>query len=1350
MLFNKRVLENKVKFLDSILKNEVLLRKVLEDFSEGAEYEYKLVGRPWNPGGGSTLFSLRVAAQRYFLKVKSSNILVESKLESEKSFTDIAALKNEYFFLQKVKDISPNTPKFFEYAEKDDFGFLFTEYLSPFKDVINNLNSYELLEVYNQIEGTVRKLYERGILHTDIHENNIVFRGKVPVLIDFEEARELSQQTPFEESLDVTGENALGNVGLMPDWHGAVAGYTCLNRLKRVFAKLIISKLDVLVKECRFDSSCPFLRALDHGKDERIYQSIDIPGYHIEGQRSLLDNRSETILEVVDRLFKNPYTHLDIGSNLGRLNIDVAKSGKVKKSIGVEAYTRYVQLARILAFLSESSNVEFIEAECGKDSLVELLAGEDIDLVTIYSTYHHIENKQAFIKDLLGLNPSCVLFEMPVQRQCYDGRSWEEEISLIARQMDMPYRYLLSHSEDYKRPIVLISKKDVSKDLSTISDAALSTSPTGSPCASQDNPKVSVVLPTYNHLRFLPKAVKSLLSQEFKDFELIIVNDGSTDGTREYLDNLKEPRIRVIHQENRHLPEALNTGFQAARGELLTWISADNYCAPIFLEALVGALEAYPSAGFAYSAHAWIDDNDQITGVRKDQDVSCHRLFVSNVGIASFMYRRICHEKVGWYDPDLEGAEDWDMWLRILEQFQPVYVPDILYYYRIHKDSLTEKDKPKVFRASRQTFRNAIRRRNNEVDIAVLYPTLHMCRDLEAAKFYAYFDLGTSLLQSRFSPIELASRTLENALSIMPGSVEVVSNLAIAYAGSGQWEKVLPLLKKIMRKNPQNKQVLQICYIIVEAYKRNNPKLLSNIPLLVFDKKSIELFQLEQRQKNIFSSAHCNQDSSAEASRNEFAALNRAKEIDHQGEDSTVRIEGFSNEKKLHERDIIPAKSTIHKDARPVGHSEALGQTNKVRKIDEEAIEKCSLLSKQSETSPAPMVSVYIVTYNMERFIRQAIDSALAQTYQNLELLVVDDGSTDGTKQIVESYSDDRIRYIYKPHKNFASGMNMAISKAKGEYLIGVDSDDFIATDYIEKLLNCARRHPQIDYFYPAKLVLVDESGNPTGREWDHLDFSDNSALPAFLFGNGYSPIPNSPSLKRKSLFDKVGLYEELDTVEDFVFLSKNALTISFKKVEEHSMYFYRRLPESNCYKFKARNQITARALNDMVSMYPAEVLYPQIAGINDPALRDRQYYKYLMETFYKHVNGHMVRYGEYFQQYGDYYKEKLLNLIAKTDKAVSSVDGASAQDDLLSLFKQGVENLKEARPQDALVCFDKACRLGGKVSNLQYARAVALMQLGRCNDARLACEAELAVQPGHRGTQLLLNKISQDVRSIN
>lgn len=364
--------------------------------------------------------------------------------------------------------------------------------------------------------------------------------------------------------------------------------------------------------------------------------------------------------------------------------------------------------------------------------------------------------------------------------------------------------------------------------------------------------KVSVVLPTYNHLEFLPTAIHGILKQTYTDFELIIVNDGSTDGTREYLDNLKDPRIRVIHQENKRLPEALNTGFRAARGELLTWVSSDNYCAPIFIEALLTALNAFPQAGLACSAYARIDEHDRITCISRDQDLSYHSVLAANPGIVSFLYRRDCQEKVGMYDPELEGAEDWDMWIRIIEQFQTVYVPEVLYYYRLHSESMTNKIPEKVFRAGRRTFQKAISRLNNQLKLEDLYPTLELCRDKETAKLYALFDLGTAFLKSPLTQVEFACKAFENILSISQDSFKAAGNLAVAYGRAGKWEKLVPLLRFIMQR-VENPKALEICRIITESYQRNKPDLLAQIPLFTLDKQSIELFQLEKENQLVFS-----------------------------------------------------------------------------------------------------------------------------------------------------------------------------------------------------------------------------------------------------------------------------------------------------------------------------------------------------------------------------------------------------------------------------------------------------------------------------------------------------------------
>ncbi|MHC4742450.1 MAG: glycosyltransferase family 2 protein [Planctomycetota bacterium] len=305
------------------------------------------------------------------------------------------------------------------------------------------------------------------------------------------------------------------------------------------------------------------------------------------------------------------------------------------------------------------------------------------------------------------------------------------------------------------------------------------------------------------------------------------------------------------------------------------------------------------------------------------------------------------------------------------------------------------------------------------------------------------------------------------------------------------------------------------------------------------------------------------------------------------------------------------------------------------------------LLSKHKTAEPPgdepkPLVSVEMAAYNAERFIGRAIESVLAQTYDNFELVIVDDGSTDGTGDIVASCTDPRIRYIRTSHKNCAAARNRVIVEAKGEYLLCVDSDDYIAPDYIEKIVAWALKHPEIDYFYPSRLQPVDASGAATGEQWEYMDFSDNRVLPSFLFDKGYGPIPNPGSLKRRALFERTGGYDDVDSVEDFVFLCKNALKIRFMRVDAHTDYFYTRLPSGSSHNFEARNRIMADTLNKMVSLYGADVLWPQITGISDAAEKQQRYYDYLMRTFHRHAAGSMVENGEYFRECGDYYRNKL------------------------------------------------------------------------------------------------------------
>lgn len=208
---------------------------------------------------------------------------------------------------------------------------------------------------------------------------------------------------------------------------------------------------------------------------------------------------------------------------------------------------------------------------------------------------------------------------------------------------------------------------------------------------------VSVILPTFNGRKYLLDSVKSCLAQTFTDFELIIVDDGSDPETQRVVQDITalDRRIHLLrHDRNRCLPAALNTGFQAAEGTYLTWTSDDNCFLPHALEQMVAYLEKNPHTDVIYTDYCLIDERG-----RRRQEVEVglpgdlgHRNCIG----PCFLFRRLVYEKIGGFDVNLFGAEDYDFWLRAIERFCFEPLHESLYLYRTHPDSLTHRKSQQV------------------------------------------------------------------------------------------------------------------------------------------------------------------------------------------------------------------------------------------------------------------------------------------------------------------------------------------------------------------------------------------------------------------------------------------------------------------------------------------------------------------------------------------------------------------------------------------------------------------------------------------------------------------------------
>jgi glycosyltransferase involved in cell wall biosynthesis len=214
-------------------------------------------------------------------------------------------------------------------------------------------------------------------------------------------------------------------------------------------------------------------------------------------------------------------------------------------------------------------------------------------------------------------------------------------------------------------------------------------------------PKVSVVIPAYNAMAYLPETVESVLQQSFTDFELLIINDGSSDHIVQWASQLTDPRLKLISQQNQGLPGARNTGITHAQGEYIAFLDADDLWEPTKLEKQLQCFQANPNAGVVYTWTVLVDEYGQPTG----------RIFASqaegNVWLqlletdvisngSSAMVRRDCFQVVGLFDRSLTSAEDLDMWLRIAEKYPFAVVKEPLTLYRQYATSMS-KNRQRMF-----------------------------------------------------------------------------------------------------------------------------------------------------------------------------------------------------------------------------------------------------------------------------------------------------------------------------------------------------------------------------------------------------------------------------------------------------------------------------------------------------------------------------------------------------------------------------------------------------------------------------------------------------------------------------
>ena len=204
---------------------------------------------------------------------------------------------------------------------------------------------------------------------------------------------------------------------------------------------------------------------------------------------------------------------------------------------------------------------------------------------------------------------------------------------------------------------------------------------------------VSVIIPAYNQGNYLGEAIQSVLDQTYPEFEILVVDDGSTDNTADIVHSFDDVRIYYIYQENRGLSASRNTGIRNSKGEYLTFLDSDDLFLPEKLTLLTSELIKKPEVGFVAGQAIPINEHGQRVGKIFDTPLpkDPSRLLMGNpLHVGSVMLRRCWQEKVGYFDEGLRSYEDWDLWLRLgLAGCKMEWIPKPVSLYRFHTAQMT-------------------------------------------------------------------------------------------------------------------------------------------------------------------------------------------------------------------------------------------------------------------------------------------------------------------------------------------------------------------------------------------------------------------------------------------------------------------------------------------------------------------------------------------------------------------------------------------------------------------------------------------------------------------------------------
>lgn len=308
------------------------------------------------------------------------------------------------------------------------------------------------------------------------------------------------------------------------------------------------------------------------------------------------------------------------------------------------------------------------------------------------------------------------------------------------------------------------------------------------------NPKVSVIIPTYNRANLLPRAIKSVLNQTFKDFELIIIDDGSTDNTKQIVEDFqkRESKIKYVWQENSGGPaNSVNSGLKIARGEYVALLENDDEWLPEKLEKQLEVFQCSKKKNLGFVGCNVLIINERAKTVEKedlpsyDNNVFLKKLLAGKFffNLSMLIFKRENLNKIGFFDKDLKLAADQDICLRMAKRYNFDFVPIPLVKVYIHGENVSRTS------SYHHQLIEWLHMTEKHQDLYKKYPKIYSYRMKHLGTLYAL--LGDCKLGRHF---------FISSITIYPLNLKSYLNFLISFLGSKTFEAFFNLRKKLKRK----------------------------------------------------------------------------------------------------------------------------------------------------------------------------------------------------------------------------------------------------------------------------------------------------------------------------------------------------------------------------------------------------------------------------------------------------------------------------------------------------------------------------------------------------------------------